>query len=89
MKTQEIAVLAAAAAAVYLIWNSQKKTSAGTVTRPSSVDGYVNEIFNSGGTPYDNGWRYYDNGVAISPDGVYYKNGAQVWSPADALKGYV
>lgn len=27
------------------------------------------------------GWRYYSDGVAIGPDGVYYKNGAAVWYP--------
>ena len=28
-----------------------------------------------------NGWSYYDNGTAISPDGSYYFEGQQVWSP--------
>lgn len=29
-------------------------------------------------------WAYYDNGVSIGPDGSYYKNGNQVWSPSDS-----
>lgn len=28
------------------------------------------------------GWRYYDNGTAIGPDGAYYLNGVKVWEPA-------
>jgi hypothetical protein len=30
------------------------------------------------------GWKYYDNGTAISPDGKYYYQGNLVWSPGDA-----
>lgn len=28
-----------------------------------------------------NGWQYYTDGTAISPDGTYYKNGQMVWNP--------
>lgn len=34
-------------------------------------------------TEYD-GWSYYDNGTAISPDGSYYLAGEKVWSPSPA-----
>jgi len=27
------------------------------------------------------GWQYFTDGVAIGPDGSYYKNDALVWSP--------
>jgi len=27
------------------------------------------------------GWKYYDNGVVISPEGEYYQNGERIWSP--------
>lgn len=27
------------------------------------------------------GWQYFTDGTAISPDGVYYYQGQQVWSP--------
>lgn len=30
------------------------------------------------------GWSYYSDGTAISPDGTYYKDGRQIWSPASA-----
>lgn len=29
------------------------------------------------------GWKYYSDGVAIGPDGTYYKDGVQVWMPND------
>lgn len=33
---------------------------------------------------YGYGWKYYDNGTAIGPDGKYYFKGELVWSPGDA-----
>lgn len=27
------------------------------------------------------GWKYYDSGIAIDPDGNYYENGELIWSP--------
>lgn len=27
------------------------------------------------------GWQYFTDGVAISPAGIYYKNGVEVWRP--------
>lgn len=30
------------------------------------------------------GWSYYDNGTAISPDGSYYFAGEKVWAPSPA-----
>jgi hypothetical protein len=29
-----------------------------------------------------NGWRYFTDGTAISPEGLYYFQGSQVWAPA-------
>lgn len=43
----------------------------------------VQEISNTAGpgeTGY--GWRYFDNGTAISPAGEYYFEGTKVWSPS-------
>ncbi|AVR96891.1 hypothetical protein [Pseudoduganella armeniaca] len=28
-----------------------------------------------------NGWQYFTDGTAISPEGVYYHKGVQVWAP--------
>ena len=73
MKTEEIAVLALAGLAVWFIvkgratlGQAQGKTS--TYSRHAAPD-------------YQ-GWQYFTDGVAISPDGVYYLNGSPVWSPS-------
>jgi hypothetical protein len=42
-----------------------------------AVPGGAQEIFY--GTA--NGWRYFTDGTAISPDGTYYKNGQMIWNP--------
>jgi len=70
-------LLAAAGAAAYLLLKS-KPASGGTKTRTNTD--LVSEILNNdtpGQAGY--GWRYFDNGVAISPNGIYYKNGVEVW----------
>lgn len=28
------------------------------------------------------GWSYYTDGTAISPEGIYYKNGSVIWQPS-------
>lgn len=42
----------------------------------------VTEIASPDGSTWDNGWRYFSDGTAISPDGVYYLNSNQVYNPA-------
>lgn len=90
MKTQDLAILGLAGVAVYMILKSQGvkltglvgslgtagRTAAGT----SAPDSFVDEIFNAGGLPYNNGWRYYENGTAIDPNGNYYYQGKLVYS---------
>lgn len=81
MKQTEMIVLGLAGVAVYLIWQSQtKKASAATGPTRSTVDTFVDEIFNFNGQKFDNGWRYFENGVAIDPAGNYYQNGQRVWT---------
>lgn len=81
MKQTDLIVLALAGVAVYMIVRSQK----GGTTAPAAgggataVDRFVDEIFNAGGTPFNNGWRYYENGTAIDPQGNYYFQGQLVW----------
>lgn len=81
MKQSEMIVLALAGVAVYLIVKGRGgAVSLGNVTRDTAAT--VNEIFNSNGTPFDNGWRYYSDGTAIDPTGAYYKDGQRIWSPS-------
>lgn len=86
MKTDDLLILGAAGVAVYLILKSTgtKTATAVTTTVPKGSTGtvadWVGEIFNANGTPYDNGWRYYENGVAIDPSGNYWLNGQKVWT---------
>lgn len=80
MRSSDLLILAiAAGAAWYMIEKAKASRGAGTVPG-SSVSSWVNEIFNTTGGGFSNGWRYFDNGVAIDPDGNYYANGARVWS---------
>lgn len=89
MKTQDLAILGLAGVAVYMILRSQGVSVSGLVgkvtgsagkTAADAPDSFVDEIFNAGGTPYTNGWRYYENGTAIDPSGNYYYQGKLVYS---------
>lgn len=92
MKTQDIAILGLAGVAVYMILRSQGVSVSGLVGKvtgtagrstsggTSAPDSFVDEIFNAGGLPYDNGWRYYENGTAIDTNGNYYYQGKLVYS---------
>jgi hypothetical protein len=67
MKKQYL-YIAAAVAILYLI--KQKKPG-------QTANDYATEI--KYGTP--NGWRYFSDGTAISPNGEYYKGGILIYSP--------
>ena len=73
MKPSDIALLAAAAAAVYLVMSAKRKTggSASTWTpwKPvTTYEGY--QYFNDG-----------QSGLVIDPQGRYILNGVVVWEP--------
>lgn len=73
MKPGDIALLAAAAAAVYLVMNAKRGTgAAGSSWVPwkqvASYDGY--QYFNDG-----------QSGLVIDPQGRYILNGVVVWEP--------
>jgi hypothetical protein len=80
VKQQEIIVLGLAGVAVYLIWKSTKPGAG----KPSSPVDYVNEIMDSAGKAFNNGWRYFANGVAIDPSGNYYREGQMIWQAPGA-----
>lgn len=84
MKTDDLMILALAGVAVWLML--KPRTAAGTVSpvasgRVSADNLFSTEIFNQalpGQAGW--GWTYFTDGVAIGPDGSYYKNGQKVWS---------
>lgn len=80
MKTEDIAILGAAGVAVWLILKGSKTTTGPRQGSGGGVSNWVNEIFSPAGLPYGNGWRYFENGVAIAPNGDYYQGGQLVWS---------
>jgi hypothetical protein len=49
-----------------------------TKSKAAAPRGGVTEIQTAGDA---NGWRYFSNGTAISPDGTYYQGGVAVWNP--------
>lgn len=80
MKASHLILLGALGVAAWLVL---KPKAAGAVTRIGNTFDGVTEILNNS-VPGEAawGWKYYNNGVAIGPDGTYYKNGEKVWSPA-------
>jgi hypothetical protein len=77
MKQTDLIVLALAGVAVYMIVRSQKPAT--TSPGAGALDKFVGEIFGTGGTPFSNGWRYFENGTAIAPNGDYYHKGQLIW----------
>lgn len=76
MKIADVALLAATAAAVYLVWQAKKPAAAGAAAASSWIPWQQTNSWQ--------GWSYYNDGssgLAISPDGAYYLNGEKVWSP--------
>lgn len=102
MKTDNLLIIGAAAAALYLITSTRKQVVSGS-TRPQTwpVAPNTAPALNNGGTvpvtqisntalpgDYGWGWQYFSDGTAISPQGQYYLNGELVWSPASGMMGY-
>lgn len=81
MKQTEMIALGLAAVAVYLIVNTNKKTTAtGSAGGVRSMADAVSEIFSTTGKAFDNGWRYFSDGTAIDPQGNYYQGGQLIWT---------
>lgn len=81
MHKELFTMLAVAAGVVAVGYVMTRKTAAPVVTgsRVKSPE----TVFN-GALPGQPGWGwdYFTDGVSISPDGVYYMNGREVWRPA-------
>ena len=92
MKSENLIILAAAAAAVWII-NSTRKTITMAPGRNSSGYGTASSLNNGGTLPITEvsntslpgqngyGWRYFSDGTVIDPQGNYYLDGQMVWSP--------
>jgi hypothetical protein len=81
MKTSHLILLAALGVGAWLLMRPRTAGAAGIRITPG-LDSVV-EIPNLSVPGQEAwGWTYYNNGIAIGPDGSYYKNGAKVWSPA-------
>jgi len=69
MRNEELIVLGLAGLAVWFIF---KGRAAGAFQMPEFV---------KKAAPDYQGWQYFTDGTAISPEGSYYKNGLLVWQP--------
>lgn len=82
---RDFLVLAAAAGVVIAAGLYMQRRNGAASTAPAGgrfVSGSPDAIINNalpGQIGY--GWSYYTGGVAISPEGVYYKDGSEVWRP--------
>lgn len=74
-------LIIAAAAGAFLIYKA-KHGSANTVNNLGTAINGISEIF-TGATAGSvaAGWRYFTDGTSISPNGTYYMNGVEVWTP--------
>lgn len=73
MRNEEIIVLGLAGLALWFIWQGKTVASGGShvITSP----------YTRHAAPDYQGWQYFTDGTAISPEGKYYQNGVLVWSP--------
>lgn len=69
MRNEELLVMGLAGLALWFILKGQ---ASGSFKMPT----YVKKA-----APDYEGWQYFTDGTAISPEGSYYLNGAKVWSP--------
>lgn len=92
MKQKDVLIIAGFAAGAYFLLTKgpaplRRLVGGGTVQNSAgglqTAYNRVNEVLNTafpGQVGY--GWKYYDDGVSIGPDGKYYLNGNLVWSPS-------
>lgn len=77
LANKELIVLGLAAVAVYLIFTNKDKA----LQFARRVEVMTKEVLNPSGGAFDNGWRYFDDGTSIDPQGRYWKGGQVIWSP--------
>jgi hypothetical protein len=74
MKKEEMLILGGAALAVLFILKK-----GGAASAAAAVQQFTKEIFDAGGKTFANGWRYFNDGTAISPEGDYFMKGQLVY----------
>lgn len=80
MKQTELIVLALAGLAVYMITKNKAGAATGGNGALGTVASFTNEIFDSAGKAFSNGWRYFTDGTSIDPQGNYYSGGQLVYT---------
>lgn len=76
MKTSDLATLAAVAVLGFVVWQMFKGRSAGGIQPITAANGGTAvEVPTIGGS----GWRYFNDGTAIAPNGDYYHGGSLIW----------
>lgn len=84
---RDLLVLVAAAAAVVgagMWWKKRQGTAqAGSASMLRNfISGSPDTILNNAlPTQPGYGWQYFTDGTAISPEGIYYQNGREIWRP--------
>lgn len=81
MKNTELIVLGLAGLAVWMITKKAGATGSQGNGALGTVASFTNEIFDSAGKAFSNGWRYFSDGTSIDPQGNYYSGGQLVYTP--------
>lgn len=74
MRNEELMVIGLAGLALWFILKGKNAGSMGSSV--TSTSSYARKA-----APDYQGWQYFTDGTAISPEGDYYLNGTKVWSP--------
>jgi len=80
MKSQDLILIAAAAAVLFVVMRKYGATPA----RSPITNVYDTKAIT---VAAPNGWQYFTDGTAIDPKGVYYYQGQQVYDPAGMYGG--
>jgi hypothetical protein len=87
MKTADLLTIAAGAVLTFVAWQAVKGRVAHAATAPGGITpaaqsqaGWATELFQNNGAAFSGGWRYFNDGTAIAPNGDYYFDGQKVYS---------
>jgi len=68
----------AAGTGIFDVLTGQRKASGAAVPQNTAK---ISEVLDGSGGNFSNGWRYFTDGTSIGPDGKYYFQGEEIWSP--------